>query len=82
MPKLGYDLFVSALGAPEERPPNAQFFVWGENDPFGDLGIARQVCEILPDARLHTLQGSGHLPWLDAPEEVAAVFKAFIEAHA
>jgi 3-oxoadipate enol-lactonase len=55
-------------------------FVWGDNDPFGDLEVARQVCDILPDARLHTISG-GHLPWLDAPQEVAEVFGTFIHAH-
>lgn len=55
-------------------------FVWGDNDPFGDLEIARQVCDILPDARLHTIAG-GHLPWLDDPNEVGEVFSTFIRLY-
>jgi 2-hydroxy-6-oxonona-2,4-dienedioate hydrolase len=55
-------------------------FVWGDNDPFGDLDVARHVCDVLPNARLHTV-ASGHLPWLDSPKEVAAVFTEFIDSH-
>ena len=55
-------------------------FVWGDNDPFGDLDVAQRVCDILPNAGLHTV-ASGHLPWLDMPGEVAAVFTEFIDSH-
>ncbi|MFQ5410449.1 MAG: alpha/beta fold hydrolase, partial [Anaerolineales bacterium] len=38
-------------------------FVWGENDPFGDLDVARQAARIIPNAGLHEMQ-TGHLPFL------------------
>jgi 2-hydroxy-6-oxonona-2,4-dienedioate hydrolase len=52
-------------------------FVWGEKDPFGDLDIARQAVEIMPDARLHEMR-TGHLPFLDRPEETGHVIREFL----
>lgn len=75
-PAIQYKLSADMLS--QVRQPVQ--FVWGDNDPFGDLNIAQQVCDILPDAHLHPLSG-GHLPWLDEPEAVARVFSTFIDKH-
>lgn len=52
-------------------------FVWGENDVFGDLGVARQVTQIMPNAELHEME-TGHLPFLDQPEETGRVIREFL----
>lgn len=52
-------------------------FIWGENDPFGGLGVARQAAQIIPNARLHEMN-TGHLPFLDQPEETGRVIREFL----
>ena len=36
------------------------------------LALARAAAERLPRARLTVLDGVGHMPWLEAPRELAA----------
>jgi pimeloyl-ACP methyl ester carboxylesterase len=36
----------------------------------------------MPDSRLELLDGSGHLPWLDAPERAAEHIRGFLEGQA
>jgi pimeloyl-ACP methyl ester carboxylesterase len=52
-------------------------FIWGENDPFGGLGVARQATRSLPIAKLHEMS-VGHLPFLDRPEETGRVIRDFL----
>jgi pimeloyl-ACP methyl ester carboxylesterase len=54
-------------------------FVWGDNDVFGDLGVARQAISLIPNAQLVEIQ-AGHLPFLDRPEETSAVIREFLGA--
>jgi pimeloyl-ACP methyl ester carboxylesterase len=55
-------------------------FIWGPRDPFGDLDVARQVTEAVPDARLHEMP-TGHLPFLDQPQETGRVIREFLSQH-
>ena len=55
-------------------------FIWGPRDPFGDLGVARQAAESVPDARLHELP-TGHLPFLDQPQETGRVVREFLSQN-
>lgn len=69
------------LGAHELRQVGCPVqLIWGENDPFGGLDVARRMEEVLPDARLHELP-VGHLPFLDRPEETGRVIRAFLAEH-
>jgi pimeloyl-ACP methyl ester carboxylesterase len=60
------------------RLPVPMSFSWGEADTFGGAHVARALVEHMPNATLELLAGGGHLPWLDAPERVAAHIRAFI----
>jgi pimeloyl-ACP methyl ester carboxylesterase len=53
-------------------------FIWGPNDPFGDLAVARQATGVIPQATLHEMP-VGHLPFLDKPEETGRVIRGFLE---
>lgn len=55
-------------------------FIWGDNDPFGGLDVARRAAEMMPDARLHEMR-AGHLPFLDRPEETGLVIRAFLDGE-
>ena len=60
-----------------ERIEQPLQFIWGENDVFGDLDIARQATRIIPNAQLHEMQ-TGHLPFLDQPEACGTVIREFL----
>ena len=53
-------------------------FIWGENDVFGDLDVARQATRTIPNAELHEMQ-TGHLPFLDQPEACGALIREFLD---
>jgi pimeloyl-ACP methyl ester carboxylesterase len=53
-------------------------FIWGADDAFGGEDVARWVVESMPDATLEMVEASGHLPWLDFPERVAASTGSFL----
>lgn len=51
-------------------------YVWGSNDPFGSLDVARRARDATPGSRLEVI-GVGHLPWLDEPEACASASADF-----
>jgi pimeloyl-ACP methyl ester carboxylesterase len=52
----------------------------GEHDLVEPVGFLQEtVARHIPNAQLRVIQGSGHLLPLEAPEEVAAQIRAFIE---
>ena len=51
----------------------------GDDDPSVPLRNARLLAARLPDARLHVVQGGGHLFLLDEPEHVVAAIRAFLD---
>jgi pimeloyl-ACP methyl ester carboxylesterase len=52
-------------------------FLWGGNDPFGGVEVGRRACTLLPQGSLEVI-GTGHLPWLDAPEACRAAAERFL----
>ena len=62
-----------ALGERLELPIRV---IWGDRDPIAVYGIAERLCERNPRARLHTLEGVGHYPQLEAPSRVAQALEA------
>ena len=55
-------------------------FLWGEDDGFGGREVARNVVSLMPSAELVMLPESGHLPWLDFPDEIGAQTRAFLDS--
>jgi 2-hydroxy-6-oxonona-2,4-dienedioate hydrolase len=51
--------------------------IWGDNDPFGDVGVARQVVQSIPNVSLRVAH-AGHLPHVDCPAECAELIDAFL----
>jgi 2-hydroxy-6-oxonona-2,4-dienedioate hydrolase len=60
-----------------ERIEQPLQFIWGENDVFGDLAVARHAARIIPNVQLHEMQ-TGHLPFLDEPEACGAMIREFL----
>jgi pimeloyl-ACP methyl ester carboxylesterase len=52
-------------------------FLWGQNDPFGGLDVAREVTRTMPNAKLHEMH-TGHLPFMDKPQETGRVISEFL----
>lgn len=55
--------------------------VHGEEDPI-PLSASEAVAHALPDARLVPLPGSGHVPYVEAPEELFDAVRAFLRQTA
>ena len=53
-------------------------FIWGRDDPFGSLDVARRAQKATRRSDLKII-GHGHLPWLDEPEECGVATRAFLE---
>jgi len=45
--------------------------IWGDRDPIAVYAIAQRLCARNRHAELHTLEGLGHYPQLEAPQRVA-----------
>jgi proline iminopeptidase len=50
-------------------------FVHGTGDPRAP---ASSLASDLPHARLVTIEGAGHLPWIERPDDVAAAIRRFL----
>lgn len=56
--------------------------IWGERDPLIPPELARRSLGALPDARLRLVPGTGHVPVVDAPHEVAEAIAAHLSPPA
>ena len=65
------DTTLAAIEAPT-------LLIWGDQDPFGGLDVAHRVAGAMPDATLRVVEGGGHLPWLDDPEEISTATLDFL----
>ena len=54
------------------------YFLWGDNDPFGDAEIARAFVSKIPNAELELLPNTGHAVWMDDPDRAAQVTRTFL----
>ena len=77
--------------ASQLRPPSAEalaggvkeldipaLLIWGREDRVVPLWVGRRLVEDLPDARLEILEGCGHMPQEECPEESLAILRAFL----
>jgi poly(3-hydroxyalkanoate) depolymerase len=51
----------------------------GDDDPIVPLVNGRILARLIPDARLHVVQGGGHLFLLERPAEIAALVTRFLQ---
>jgi pimeloyl-ACP methyl ester carboxylesterase len=55
--------------------------VWGERDPLVPLRLAGQYERAIPGARLAVVEGAGHVPMADRPDEFARAVLEFVGAE-
>ena len=54
-------------------------FLWGADDGFGGLEVAKMTVAPIQNALLEMIDGSGHLPWLDFPADIGKRTRAFLD---
>ncbi|WP_084105491.1 alpha/beta fold hydrolase [Demequina sp. NBRC 110056] len=52
-------------------------WVVGDRDPFAAPERVRRWARHAPGSRVHVIEGAGHQPWLDGPEQHARLLEAF-----
>ncbi|MCI0888801.1 MAG: alpha/beta hydrolase, partial [Chloroflexi bacterium] len=52
--------------------------VWGSRDPLFPIEDARRAARVLRDAELLVVEGSGHWPYLEAPETFNRALLGFL----
>jgi pimeloyl-ACP methyl ester carboxylesterase len=59
----------------------AVLLLWGERDPLVPLTYARQMQEIIPNARLKVIPNAGHIPMWENPPAFNAALLEFLREH-
>jgi pimeloyl-ACP methyl ester carboxylesterase len=52
--------------------------IWGREDPVVPLAVGQRLVEAMPNARLHVLDGCGHLPAEERPDDSFALLASFV----
>jgi pimeloyl-ACP methyl ester carboxylesterase len=53
--------------------------VWGDHDPLVPAALAADWRRALPQARLVTIPGAGHVPMIERPAEFASAVRGFLD---
>jgi pimeloyl-ACP methyl ester carboxylesterase len=68
---ISFDTILN-ITAPLAKPSVPTFLVWGAQDGLAPLKQAQALQKWLPDSTLITINGAGHMPQVEKPEEFAA----------
>ena len=52
--------------------------LWGDEDPMGGTAVADSFACLLADSTLEVMSRTGHAPWVDDPDHVAARLRDFL----
>jgi 2-hydroxy-6-oxonona-2,4-dienedioate hydrolase len=55
-------------------------WLWGRDDPFGGIEVGNRLKAKMKNASILVFNNSGHLPWIDGPEEHAKKINEFLIA--
>jgi pimeloyl-ACP methyl ester carboxylesterase len=69
--KISFDTVMN-MTAPLAKPSVPTFLVWGAQDGLAPLKQAQALQKWLPDSTLIAINGSGHMPQVERPEEFVA----------
>lgn len=53
--------------------------IWGENDTATPISDAKKMIELIPNAKLETIQNAGHFPFIDQPFEFRKILNSNME---
>src|SRR5438270_2115216 len=71
---------VHALRAVIPKIKARTLLIWGTRDSAVDIGSAEALKHALPDCQLKVIEGAGHLPFEETPEEFNRLVLDFIDA--
>jgi pimeloyl-ACP methyl ester carboxylesterase len=55
--------------------------IWGERDNLVPLEYGKLLAESLPNARLEVIEGAGHNPMWDRPDELNRLVAGFLDSE-
>lgn len=61
-----------------EKITQPTLWLWGKDDPFGSIEVGERLQSKMKNSTIFIFDNSGHLPWLDKPEEHATQIKEFL----
>jgi pimeloyl-ACP methyl ester carboxylesterase len=70
---------VNALRAAVPRITARSLLIWGTRDSAVDIGSAEALKRALPDCQLKVIEGAGHLPFEERPDEFNRLVLDFID---
>jgi 2-hydroxy-6-oxonona-2,4-dienedioate hydrolase len=53
-------------------------FLLGTKDTFASVETGRRIAAAIPECEFHIIEGAGHLPWLESPEECGKLILHFL----
>jgi 2-hydroxy-6-oxonona-2,4-dienedioate hydrolase len=56
-------------------------FLLGTKDTFASIETGIAIAAALPHCEFHAINGAGHLPWLENPEECGRIINGFISGN-
>ena len=74
-----WDRDVTTLRAAIPRIKARSLLIWGSRDSAVDVGSAEPLKRALPDCQLKVIEGAGHLPFEETPEEFNRMVLDFID---
>jgi pimeloyl-ACP methyl ester carboxylesterase len=66
--KIGYDAWLN-MTEPLAKPVVPTLVLWGTQDHLAPMKYARLLQEWIPGSRLAPIEGAGHMPQVERPEE-------------
>jgi pimeloyl-ACP methyl ester carboxylesterase len=70
---------VNTLRAAIPRIKARSLLIWGSRDSAVDIGSAEALKRALPDCQLKMIEGAGHLPFEEMPDEFNRLVLDFID---
>jgi pimeloyl-ACP methyl ester carboxylesterase len=55
--------------------------IWGSRDRVVDPFSAESIARNLPDSQIAVMEGAGHLPYEECPEEFSRIVQGFMDRH-
>jgi pimeloyl-ACP methyl ester carboxylesterase len=72
--RISFDTIMN-MAEPLARPAVPVLLLWGAQDGLATLKQAQAIQRTMPGAELITIEGAGHMPQMERPDEFIAVIK-------
>lgn len=76
--RISFDMVMN-MTEPLAKPSVPTLLVWGAQDGLATMKQARVLQKWIPEARLVTIEGAGHMPQVERPQEFAEVIMGLLK---